>query len=214
MGNQSDYFDSSGGDEYFIRNQHRQSEAWELPGLSGEIIEWAQLQPVPGKICVVGGASGPEAGFLKSALMSWQVTNVDISQEAIRKGPDLFPEVIHICEGLDSESISESISEQDCILLAGIMCWIDRDSLARAIYNVAKMLKSGGLLAIYDFFPSNPKVNNFSHREGIFTYKQDYAKLFESAGPFRVIRYSVKLNSDINYDVEDRLHGFALLTKL
>jgi len=214
MGKQGEYFEQSGGDEYFNRNKEEQSKPWELPGLSSEIIEWAQSQPTPGKICVVGGASGREAGFLKSALASWQVTNVDISQEAISKGPILFPEVIHICEGLDSESISESISEQDCILLAGIMCWIDRDSLARAIHNVATMLKSGGLLAIYDFFPSNPKVNNFSHREGIFTYKQDYGKLFESAGPFRVIRYSVKLNNDINYDLEDRMHGFALLTKL
>lgn len=214
MGHQEEYFASIGGDEYFERNRARQDIGRKIPGLSKRIQEWALTRSSPGSLCVFGGASGSEASFLSSVLPGWTVTNIDISAAAIEHGRVVFPSVNHVVASLTERDLERKIGVFDSVLLVGILCWIDRSALSRAILNVDECLKPGGVLGIHDFFPPCPKKNPMSHAENVYTYKQDYAKMFEAIGVFRVVEKSFSAYDTDLWPLEDRLVGYSVLEKL
>ena len=213
MASQENYFAGVGGDAYFRRNLAGQQSERELPGLSTKITDWALERESAGSICVFGGTSGAEAAFFSSALIDWRVVNVDISQDAIDHGRNIFPYLEHIVTSLTAPELAKAIGTFDCVLLTGILCWLDRFLLSRAILNIDEVLKPGGLLAIYDFFPTSPRVNPISHADGVFTYKQDYSRIFDELGIFDPIAFHVEPNGDARYHLEDQLHGYSILRK-
>lgn len=213
MGRQDDYFAQVGGDHYFRRNGDSQQEPWEIPGLSENILMWASERGKSGSLCVFGGASGPEAAFFSSSLRGWRIVNIDISKMAIENGQRVFPKLEHINMSLTEKDLASKIGPFDCVILTGILCWIDRSLLSRAILNVDELVKPGGLLGIYDFFPPFPRRNLMAHADNVFTFKQDYAQLFENLGVFRLVAQSFQADGDNSYPVEDRLRGYSMLEK-
>lgn len=213
MGYQEEYFSSVGGDRYFERNINRQHLPFEVPGLSEKIRMWAAGRSETGSLCVFGGASGVEAAYFSSVLENWKVVNVDISHAAIENGRKVFPELTHLVASLTEKNLVAKTGEFDCVVLAGILCWVDRSLLSRAIVNIDELVKPGGCLGIYDFMPPFPRKNALVHAENVYTFKQDYSKLFEELGVFRVISKSFSPNLDHSYPFEDQLVGFSLLEK-
>ena len=218
MGYQERYFRDAGGDAYFDRNKAEQNAPREIPGLSTALRAWALALALeksePGSLCVFGGASGSEAAYLASILEGWKVVNVDISDTAIRYGRTIFPDLLHFTASLTEKNLVDKLGDFDCVVLTGILCWIDRSLLSRAVLNVHELVKDGGYLGIYDFFPPFPRRNAMAHAEHVYTYKQDYADLFESLGVFRLVAKSFSANQDPNYPVEDQLLGYSVLEKI
>ncbi len=213
MSSQESYFAETGGDAYFRRNLERELTPRELPGLSAEVISWAQNQ-IPGCIAVFGGSSGPEAAYLKEYLQDWEITNIDISQEAISSGIKKYPHLNHLTASLTAKDLINTVGPQDCLVLSSILCWIDRKLMTRALLNIDEILKPNGVLAIFDFFPSERRVNGFKHAGNINTFKQNYALLFEALGSYKMFSMQIFSNGDLTYPLEDRLCGYALLEKI
>lgn len=211
--NQDQYFQSKGGDAYFDRNVVRQTQPRELPGLSKELINLLRKDTSIGSLCVVGGSGGVESAYFQENLPGWEIINLDISSKAIESGTRNFPNLKHINMSISSPLILDQLADLDCIVLAGVMCWVDRNKLARTIYNIDESLRCGGLLAIFDFFPSHPRTVPYKYDPGIFTYKQNYALSFKSLGIYREISTKISMNSDIEYPFEDRLVGYSILRK-
>lgn len=213
MGSQDDYFAQVGGDEYFVRNRNAQQLPREIPGLSENLRMWASGRGGTGSLCVFGGASGVEAAFFSSTLTGWRIVNIDISNSAVEHGRQVFPTVEHVVASLTEKDLAGRIGEFDCVLLTGILCWIDRSFLSRAILNVDEMVKAGGLLGIYDFFPPFPRINPMSHADNVFTFKQNYAQVFQDLGVFHLVAQNFQSNEDSSYPLEDRLIGYSILEK-
>jgi SAM-dependent methyltransferase len=153
-----------------------------------------------GTMLDVGGASGRiAAGFLRDHPR-WFVRVVEPSAEAIAAGRNLFPGV-----SFDQGSIANPLpappdgSHYDVVVISGVLCWVERALLSRAIANTDTALSDGGLLVIADFDPPAPRANPYHHAPGVFTYKQDYAQSYLSLGIYHLeFRRSVAYGSASN----------------
>jgi ubiquinone/menaquinone biosynthesis C-methylase UbiE len=54
----------------------------------------------------------------------------------------------------------------------------------KAVAEANRVLRGGGFLAILDFDYGQFKVSSYKHAEGIFSYKNNYSRLFTSSGYF------------------------------
>ena len=213
---QEHYFALWGGDEYFRRNVAVQDAARPyhmseelLAGLRGEL-------PSKGRAAVLGGAGGRSAAALKEQFPSWTVSNVDISHEAIEFGRRTFPQVEHHCLSISSVEprLSDVLGELDVILVTGVLLWVDRAVLSRAIANIDESLLDGGILLISDFLPPTRRKNPIKHAPQYFTYKQDYSQPFLSLGTYEAVTissYVVAEPKDI--DEHERRRATCLLKK-
>ena len=132
------------------------------------------------KVIVLGGGTGPEAAEIKRRRAHWNVTNLDVSKEAITEGSAIYPDVVHVARSVTEPDLGSHLGEFDVVLVVGLLLWVDRSLLLRAIANVDACVREGGHLGIYDFLPPMPLKVPMHHAPGIYTYKQDYAAVFRS----------------------------------
>ena len=64
---------------------------------------------------------------------------------------------------------------------------LDRQDLFAAVAEADRVLKFGGFLAITDFDPINRHKRPYSHKDGVFSFKQDYAKMFTESGLYYLV---------------------------
>mgnify|MGYP001081664890 CR=1 FL=1 len=72
-------------------------------------------------------------------------------------------------------------------ILSFVLHWVDREALLRVAAEVDALVEDGGYLIVSDFLPDCPTKVPYHHAKGaeIFTYKQDYAALFEATCVYR-----------------------------
>jgi SAM-dependent methyltransferase len=75
-------------------------------------------------------------------------------------------------------------------ILSFVLHWIDREALLRVAAEVDALVEDGGYLIVSDFLPDRPTKVPYHHAKGaeIFTYKQDYAALFEATCLYKRVR--------------------------
>jgi len=196
---QEAYFSSVGGDDYFERNADGQGiPRREFPAF--DLIKALPTGALPGigRAAVLGGAGGREAAALAELLPEWTITNVDISERAIAFGKKTFPEINHHRISIASQmpSLAAVIGVQDLVFTVGVLLWVDRLSLSRAIANIDESLNDGGYLLITEFLPSGPRKNPIRHSPEHYTYKQDYSAPFLSLETYEVISMSSQVASE------------------
>ncbi len=188
---QERYFATRGGNDYFRRNLTGQDVALnDHPALNLLMDMAGEDLPSKGRAAVLGGAGGREAAGLMERLPGeWSVLNVDISPEAIEFGQRTFPQVEHHCLSITSVNpfLSDILGEVDAIFVVGVLLWIDRALLSRAVANIDQSLRDGGLLLLSDFLPSTRRKNPIKHSPENFTYKQDYSQAFLGLGTYEVV---------------------------
>ncbi len=65
------------------------------------------------------------------------------------------------------------------VLVYGFCLYLcDRCDLFRIAAEGDRVLKDGGLLAVYDFVPPQPCRNPYTHQAGVFSYKLDHVRLW------------------------------------
>lgn len=216
-GSQNLYWESRGGDEYFLRNRSGQEDAATKHPSIRLLTSWASdgLPPV-GRAAVLGGAGGREAAGLQCHLPDWNISNVDISPDAIEFGRTAFPSIDHHCMNIASDSprLPEAIGENDLVFVVGVLLWIDRGVLSRAIANIDESLRDGGLLLLADFLPPTRRKNPIRHAPEYFTFKQDYSKAFLSLGTYETVCIETRLEPQPeNIDEHERRMATHLLRK-
>ncbi len=70
----------------------------------------------------------------------------------------------------------------DLVVVNFVLHWVDRSTLARSISEIDRVVTDGGHLILGDFLPDSPLRRSYRHRkdERVYTYKQDYARIFEA----------------------------------
>lgn len=180
---QDDVFARSEGNNWFARNAVALQETdWERD-LPLRLLELYGVRPA--KAVEVGGSVGARMAWLARAFGTI-ATVVEPSAEAIARGAQYYPDVRFV----QGTAARTGLDEQfDLVIVNFVLHWIDRNNLLRSIAEIDGLVRDGGHLLIGDFAPSNRMRVPYHHRNDVelFTFKQDYANIFLTAGLYRSV---------------------------
>lgn len=66
----------------------------------------------------------------------------------------------------------------DLVIFGFCLYLCDREDLFKISYEVNRVLKPRSWLIIHDFFSESPEKTPYHHKNGLYSYKMDYRKLF------------------------------------
>jgi ubiquinone/menaquinone biosynthesis C-methylase UbiE len=185
---QDEYFAQGEGDAWFQRNQmHLQQQTgsgdWVMHSIN-QLAAKKQFQSV----VELGCANGWRLALLQQQLQNSQLlfSGIDISSQAIRQGQKAYPDLdLHVAP-LTQVPFSNCY---DLAIVSFVLHWIDRANLTQCIAEIDRLVAEQGYLIISDFLPNHPQRRQYHHlaKQKVFTYKQDYAKIFTSLGTYQII---------------------------
>jgi ubiquinone/menaquinone biosynthesis C-methylase UbiE len=186
MKKQSATFLEGEADNYFLRNKAvLDSRATSENGFFE--IDWLAQSLTPFKnkinsILEVGSSNGSNLGRI-CELLHAEGNGIDPSELAVTAGNLKFGGGgrIQLHTGTASRLPFETQSF-DFVFFGFCLYLLDRADLFAAIAEADRVLKSGGFLAITDFDPINRQKRAYHHKEGVFSFKQDYSQLFTAGG--------------------------------
>lgn len=181
---QDDIFSRSEGDAWFQRNKAKLSkhDAFDWPF---QLLSTLADKKDVHFILELGCSNGWRLNRLRD-LFNAEFVGVDVSAEAIQDGNKRYPHLTLIRAALASLPLNR---EFDVVIVNFVLHWVDRQTLARSIAEIDRLVRNDGYLLIGDFLPDWQQRRIYHHRldAELFTYKQDYPKLFESIGTYREI---------------------------
>jgi len=179
---QDEVFFAGEGDAWFHRNQAALGKHVDWPSRMFDMLEnKADIHDV----IELGCANGWRLHGLAKTIKG-QLVGVDASKEAIRDGQSRFPH-LQLHHGLLTNLPIESAF--DLVIVNFVLHWIDRSTLATSLAEIDRVTRDGGFLILGDFLPDFPQRRPYHHRpeENVYTYKQDYACLFQTLGTYREV---------------------------
>ena len=193
---QRDVFRAGEGNEWFRRN-----ESAITPDGDPVLKVLADLKPK--RLLEVGCSNGwrlEEARKRFGALG----TGLDPSQQALTDGLGKYPD-LRLKRGT-AESLPFDTQEFDCIVYGWCLYLCDREDLFYIAAEGDRVLAPGGYIVIYDFCTPHAYSNPYSHREGIQSYKMDYARLWSWNPRYTIWRHEVMGFHGVDpMNVDDRL---------
>jgi ubiquinone/menaquinone biosynthesis C-methylase UbiE len=105
-----------------------------------------------------------------------ECVGIDPSRAAIEDGKRSFP-TLQLEIGT-AERLPHHIQGFDLIIFGFCLYLCDPADHFRIVAEADRALVDGGHLVVYDFDPPAPYRNAYSHADGIYSYKMDYARLF------------------------------------
>jgi SAM-dependent methyltransferase len=190
MSTQDKIFLEKEGDAWFQRNK----EALGKPGKLDWPLHCIGLLNEKDKIktvAEVGCANGFRLAALKNQFKKAErFVGIEASAQAIAAGSKQYPQVEFI-RGTLSDLPTQD--EFDLVIVSHVLHWVDRSTLSRSVAEIDRITRDGGILILGDFLPDFPQRRRYHHleQENVYTYKQDYAKIFESLGLYKeILRFS------------------------
>jgi len=184
--NQSAVFLEGEGDNYFLRNR----AALEVRNVASE-IEWLgqSLSPFKDKvndILEIGCSNGAKLKQI-CGLLDAKGQGIDPSKQAVGEGNRrLSGRGVQLHVGTASRLPFDGLSF-DFVYFGFCLYLLDRQDLFAAIAEADRVLKHGGFLAITDFDPIHRHKRPYHHKEGVFSFKQDYSKVFTESGLYYLV---------------------------
>lgn len=122
---------------------------------------------------------------------------VDASITAIADGRARYPQ-LELVQGTLAEIPLQG--QFGLVIVNFVLHWVDRETLARSVAEIDRLTRDGGTLILGDFLPDYPQRRRYHHYQHaeVFTYKQDYARIFEALGTYKEL-----LRVSFNHDRPD-----------
>lgn len=134
----------------------------------------------------LGCANGWRLNKIREKFKNIQCVGIDSSLAAVEDGKKRYP-ALELYHGTLSQIFLKSAF--DLVIVYFVLHWVDRGTLVKSISEIDRVTKDGGFLMLGDFLPDFPHRRKYHHlpQEEVYTYKQDYAKIFESFGIYKEI---------------------------
>lgn len=181
--NQDTIFQEKEGDNWFSRNHalllsRAYTRDWPLRLLARHKIK-------PKRVLEVGASFGWRLAEIQKKYHACCLA-IEPSQKAVSFGRLRYSDV-SFRRGLMHDLPVRSREIFDLVIVSFVFHWVDRSTLLRSIAEIDRCLADCGHLIISDFLSSQPTKKPYHHLSGkqVFTYKQDYAKVFLSSGLYR-----------------------------
>ena len=91
----------------------------------------------------------------------------------------------------------------DLVFFGFCLYLLDRSDIYKAVAEADRILKSGGFIAILDFDPNGRSKNPYSHKAGIFSYKNSYADLFTAIGHYYLVSKCSMSHSNTSFALDN-----------
>jgi ubiquinone/menaquinone biosynthesis C-methylase UbiE len=175
MKKQSDIFRIDGeADNWFFRNREA------LGQKKDPVVDYLRhLDQDLGRVAEIGCANGwrlaqlAELNLCKSA----DCYGIDPSAEAIKNGGQAWPTMkldVGTADILPFEAGSiKTLIYGFCLYL------VDVDDLFKVAAEANRVLANGGRVIIFDFMAKGSYKNKYTHKDGIYSHKMDFAKMFD-----------------------------------
>lgn len=127
------------------------------------------------KVLEIGCGTGYRLNYL-SETYNCKCYGIDPSQKAIEYGKIHFPKV-ELLVGTADE-IDYETNSFDIVIFGFCLYLVDREHLFDITSKVNKILKTSGLVIIFDFYSNRYYKNPYIYYKSINSYKVDYSTLF------------------------------------
>jgi len=171
--NQKDVFLQDEGNQWYLRNKNAVINKSNDPIL--DLIIQRHLKPK--NVLEIGCSNGWRLSIIQEHFHS-DCYGLDPSSQAIKEGAVKNP-LLNLAQGT-ADLIPFSNIKFDLIIFGFCLYLCDRKDLFKIVYEADRFLTEHGHLIIYDFEPSFPYKNHYQYKEGLFSYKMNYSKLFLS----------------------------------
>jgi len=173
MKTQKEIFKASEGNKWFFRN----GDSNEYKQKENDIIikSLREIKIFPKKILEIGCSNGLRLNYLNKIFGS-ECFGIDPSVKAIENGKKEFPNITLQVGTADLLSFEDN--KFDMIIFGFCLYLCDRKDLFKIAFEADRCLSDNGFLVIMDFCPPFPYKNIYTHKETIYSYKMNYAKLF------------------------------------
>lgn len=163
------------GDAWFRRNcKNLESHSLDFNKIMLHL--WSRLSHQPQSVLEIGCADGNKIGALFGRYGNAQYFGVDPSPEAIARGMARYPQ-LNLSQGT-ADALPFLNGSFDAIIFGFCLYLCDRQDLFKIAYEADRCLKERGFLIIVDFFPISTYKNAYTHKDNLFSYKMNYAKMF------------------------------------
>ncbi len=219
MSNQSTTFKDGEADEWFLRNKSALNSCASETSKGFPEIDWLGSELAPfasatNSILEIGCSNGAKLESL-CKILGARGHGIDPSSLAVMEGNARLAEGVLLCTGTAS-SLPFETESFDFVYFGFCLYLLDRHDLFKAIAEADRVLKCGGFLAVTDFDPIHRQKRPHHHKDGVFSYKQDYSKLFTSGGNYYLVSkksYSLK-QSFFDSDGGERVSTTLLFKEL
>lgn len=124
-------------------------------------------------ILEVGCSNGWRLELMREKYGCTELYGLDPSEEAIKEASD---KDINAVRG--TAAFLPFKRYFDVVIYGFCLYLCDREDLFKIAEEGDRVLIDGGLMAIYDFNPTWPHKNAYHHKDGLWSYKQDYDQMF------------------------------------
>jgi SAM-dependent methyltransferase len=174
-------FKVSDGDAWYDRNKDY------LDSHADIVLEMIDANKIkPNSALEVGCANGYRLHTIANKLGA-ECEGIDISIDAVGDGGGNKNVKLHVGDiSNDSAYIKDGMGHAkpfDLVIVNFVLHWIDRERLYQTIANIDANVGYGGYLIIGDFYDYYKQVV-YKHREDLYTWKMDYAKIFTLSGNY------------------------------
>ncbi len=214
---QNQIFSDGEGDAWYRRNKGNLQSPSDLKFRSDMDFLCQELRPLRGELASmleIGASSGLKLEYICSEL-ECRGYGIDPSELAVTEGNarDKTAE-ISLATGR-SDQLDFGDRSFDLVYFGFSLYFCDRDKILRSLSEADRVLRPGGFLAITDFDPDGPKVNNYAHRPGIFSFKQDYSMILLATSAYHLMaKRSYSHHQDFfDHDPDERVATWILYTR-
>lgn len=186
---QSQIFIQGEGDSYFQRNQNNMESAIDQYSIEKLIDSLSPFKSNIHQILEIGCSTGNKLRRL-CEFFDANGLGIDPSGKAIEVGNQENKkearENVRLQVGT-ADILPLEDQSMDLVFFGFCLYLLDRSDIFKAIAEADRVLKPGGFIAILDFDPNGRSKNHYSHKEGIYSYKNAYADLFTGSGHYYLV---------------------------
>ena len=170
---QSEIFERDEGNQWYLRNQHSYKQ---FDPRRDPVCVTVESLVKQGAIISEVGCGFPSRLAYLSGLAETVGHGIDPSSDAIATAKKQHPRLA-LSTG-SADKLPWSSDSIDILIYGFCLYLVDRIDLFKIAAEGDRVLKTNGIIVVYDFIPPTPYFNEYKYRKDIHSYKMNYSKLW------------------------------------